>query len=278
MKTRLGKYGMALAVWCVAAGSWAATPAELQALLAEGETLTLIDVRERSLYQAGHIANAINVPLRVVGSKKLPPLGRVVVYDRGLGGNDAATAVRMLNEKAGIQAEVLEGGYAAWEANRGSTTRAAGFHREQLNYISYQDLSGFGEGDVVLVDLRTPNVEAGGRLTRQGTTAAAAPLSVLEDKFPGKAVVKSPFDIPAVAARAGGENSLKRMSEAEPVPVMVLIDNGDGEAEKTARILRANGIRRVVILAGGERIVERDGAPGLQRMGMGTQTVEGDDE
>jgi rhodanese-related sulfurtransferase len=278
MKTRLRKNGMALAVCCIAAASWAATPAELQALLAQGEPLTLIDVREESMYRAGHIANAINVPYRVVARKNLPPLGRVVVYDRGLGGTDAAHAVRMLDEKPGIQAEVLEGGYAAWEANRGTTTRPAGFQPEKLDYIAYQDLSDLGASDVVLVDLRKPNVQTSGQLTRQGMTADAAPLSALEEKFPGKAVVESPFDIPAVAARAGGEKSLQRMSEAEPVPVMVLIDSGDGEAEKTARILRANGIRRVVILAGGERIIERDGAPGLQRMGMGTQTVEEDDE
>ena len=63
----------------------------------------------------------------------------------------------------------------------------------------------------------------------------------------------------------------------KPLPLMVLIDDGDGKALEMARILKANGVQRVVVLAGGERILERDGAPGLQRMGMGAIEVETDD-
>lgn len=258
-------------------GSWAATTAELQALMDDGTAITVIDIRSESLYEAGHIPNAINVPLRVLEYKKLPPLGRVVVYDRGLGIDDVQSAVQVLNEKRGIEAEVLEGGYAAWEMDRGSTTQPVGFQPEQLDYITYQDLT--DAEDVVLVDLRKPPVPQPGALTRQGVSADAVPVTALAEKFPGRTVVKSPFEINAVSGRTGGSGKLQRMSsEPEQVPVMVLIDSGDGEAEKTARMLRANGIRRVVILAGGEHIIQRDGASGLQRMGMGSQTVEGENE
>jgi rhodanese-related sulfurtransferase len=34
-----------------------------------------------------------------------------------------------------------------------------------------------------------------------------------------------------------------------------------------ARTLRANGLKRVVILAGGEAALAREGKPGLQRLG-----------
>lgn len=267
----------ALAVGCTVSGSWAVTTAELQALIDERKPVTVIDIRTESLYAAGHIPNAINVPQRVLQYKKLPPLGRVVIYDRGLGIGDVHRAVQLLNEKRGIEAEALEGGYAAWEMDRGATTQPIGFQTEQLDYITYQDL--IRAEDVVLVDLRNPPASKSGGLTRQGTVADAVPVTPLAEKFPRHTVVQSPFEISAVAGRTGGSGKLRRMSsEPEQVPVMVLIDSGDGEAEKTVRMLRANGIRRVVILAGGERIIERDGASGLQRMGMGSQTVEGDDE
>jgi len=51
---------------------------------------------------------------------------------------------------------------------------------------------------------------------------------------------------------------------------MVLIDGGgpDNSAQEMARTLKANGIKRVVILAGGEEILSRGGKPGLQRTGI----------
>ena len=271
MKTK--RTGIGLLCVCWAAGAaLAATPAELTALMAQGERITVVDIRSPGLFQAGHIPGAINVPERVLARKKLPPLGRVVVCGRGLGSEDIAKAVQLLNAKSGIQAEALEGGYAAWQTERGQTTQAAGFQPERLDYIAYADLSKINSPDVVLVDLRKPNKPVPGRLTRQGTTAAAPPLTPLSEKFPGRSVVSSPLAVPAVAARTNGKTS--RMGTADPVPMMVLIDNGDGEAEKTARMLRANGIKRVVILAGGEHILARDGAPGLKRMGTKMQMVE----
>ncbi|MFA6632453.1 MAG: hypothetical protein WCU90_09150, partial [Kiritimatiellia bacterium] len=49
----------------------------------------------------------------------------------------------------------------------------------------------------------------------------------------------------------------------------VLIDAGDGAAERTAQALKAAGISRVAILAGGETIIRRKGEPGLLRRGPG---------
>ena len=120
--------------------------------------------------------------------------------------------------------------------------------------------------DVVLVDLRTPPP-----LTRQGEEAENQPVS-LSEKFPGKSIVKSPFEVAGVP----GSGKLARQAD-KPLPLMVLIDDGDGKALEMARTLRANGLQRVVVLAGGERILERDGAPGLQRMGLGATEAEKND-
>jgi rhodanese-related sulfurtransferase len=244
----------------------AITANELANLMEQKVSIALIDVRDASLFQQGHIPGAINVPIRVLPFKKLPPLGRVVVYGRGLGQEDMEVASYFLNEKQGIDAEVLEGGYAAWETSLGMTTQAAGLHKgDTVNMISYQDLQDLhaADGDVVLVDLRMPPP-----LSRQGVDEENQLVSLTE-KFPGKAVVKSPFEVAGVP----GSGKLARQSD-KPLPLMVLIDDGDGKAQEMARMLKANGLQRGVVLAGGERILERDGAPGLQRMGLGTTEAE----
>jgi len=257
------------AAMLLASGAAALTASELGELLKKKASITVIDVRDASLFKRGHIPNAINIPARVLELKKLPPLGRVVAYGRGLGQEDMAKALRVLNEKPGIQAEILEGGYAAWKMGKGTTTQAVGLHVEALNVASYQSLQDIHveDGDVVLVDLRTPPP-----LTRQGEASEKSPPVSLAKKFPGKPVVKSPFEVAGVP----GSGKLARQSD-KPLPLMVLIDDGDGKALEMARILKANGVQRVVVLAGGERILERDGAPGLQRKGMGAIEVERDD-
>lgn len=247
-------------------GASAMTAGALHALQDQGEPIALVDVREASLFQAGHIPNAINVPIWVLERKKLPPLGRVVVYGRGLGSEDMLKAVELLNAKPGIHAEILEGGYAAWKRLGGQTTQPAGLQEEVLEVVSYQGLQDVckNEKNMVLVDLRA---KPSGTLSRQGEEEPQ-PTSLAE-KFPGSKVVSSPFDVAGVP----GSGKLARQSDA-PLPLMVLIDDGDGKAQEMARILKENGITRVVILAGGERILERDGAAGLQRMGMGSNELE----
>jgi methylmalonyl-CoA mutase cobalamin-binding subunit len=44
----------------------------------------------------------------------------------------------------------------------------------------------------------------------------------------------------------------------------VLIGDGEGEADKMAHRLKAAGIRRIIILAGGEKTLQRKGLPGLE--------------
>lgn len=250
-------------------GAMALTASDLERLMADQPPVVVVDVRDVSMFQQGHIPSAINVPIRLLPRKTLPPLGRVVIYGRGLGEENMEEALRAMNAKQGIQAELLDGGYAVWKMNRGLTTQAAGLQDEIANVISYQGLQNIQieNEDMVLVDLRRPPP-----LTRQSGENEISPI-LLAEQFPGKIVVKSPFDVAGVP----GSGTLARQSD-KPLPLMVLIDDGDGKAQEMERVLRANGVQRVVVLAGGELILERDGMTGLQRMGAGMTESEGADD
>jgi rhodanese-related sulfurtransferase len=234
----------------------AVSPAEVQLLLAAGEKITFVDVRAKTLFQKGHVPGAINVPAALVPSKQLPPLGRVVVYDDGLGRDTATLAAAALNQKTGITAEVLEGGFATWESARATTTKAAGLKPEETPFITYADLSSVQGDDVVLVDLRKEPVQL-----RQDSAAQPAvppePLTDLRQQFSKvRGITRSPFDLP----------QMRQASAGSPAPpLLVLIDNGDGAAQEMARKLKANGVTRFAILAGGEQIVARQGRSGLGR-------------
>ena len=236
----------------------AMTPAELEQQLARGGKITAIDIRSTSLFQKGHIPGAINVPASLIPQKQLPPMGRVVVYDSGLGGDEAGAAVTALNRKKGIQAEVLEGGFASWETNQGLTTRESGLHAEELPMISYEQLKKSQGAHMVLVDLRKASKQP--ELQSAGGTVTNQSLTDLHKTFPmTRGVTTSPLDLPRQRQAAG--------ATTEP-PLLVLIDSGDGvTAREMARTLRANGLKRVVILAGGEAVLAHEGKPGLQRLG-----------
>jgi phage shock protein E len=249
-----GVFGAALA-------SSAITVADLRQRLEKGDKITVIDVRSTEHFQKGHIAGAINIPSLLVAEKKLPPLGSVVVYDDGLGSDTARAAAAQLNQKKGIQAEVLDGGFAGWSSIRSAaTTEGGGVHKEELPMITYDQLKKANRSALVLVDLRKPkkNLHSG---AAPADDSAANSLTDLQKEFPGARVTKSPFDI---SSTSGGQKSA---NESGASPLLVLIDNGDGSARDTARTLKANGNIRSVILVGGEEILARNGKSGLQRSG-----------
>ena len=253
-------YGLCLALG-LAAAARGLEPHELAARLAAGEKITVIDVRAGALYQRGHIPQAINLPAALCPDRQLPPLGRVVVYDEGLGQTNAAFAMEALNRKPGIQAEILRGGYAGWETTQRTVAAPPGAAREELPIMTYQGLEQTTDRDVVLVDLRTDSANSSAR----GLVAPAQeapPLTDLKNVFPRFPVTKSPLQ---VAQRAKAEKTTP--------PLLVLIDRNDGKAQETARLLRAAGMTRFVILAGGEEALARRGEPGLQRSGSGLLTA-----
>jgi len=219
--------------------------ADLQQQLTAGGKTTVIDIRNPLAYMQEHIPGAINIPAILCPRKNLPRLGSVAVYGDGLG-NDAAetAAATALAQKPGINVEVLEGGFAAWKSSQGMTTRGPGFKREALNYITYAHLKTANADGLILVDLRKP------------APAGAQAMTDLNVEFPGRRQAKSASE--------------KAKSGSGAPPLLVLIDSGDGSAEAQARLLKAGGMHRYVILAGGEMILSRHGQGGLQRGAPGT--------
>jgi rhodanese-related sulfurtransferase len=89
---------------------------ELSRRLRDG-LVTVLDVRPPDEFAAGHLPNAINIPLRDLTRRvrKLPKKQEVVAYCRGPYCVFAFEAVAMLRSR-GFQARRLEEGYPQWEA------------------------------------------------------------------------------------------------------------------------------------------------------------------
>ncbi len=155
------------------------TVAALQRALAAGDKVMVIDIRQTSVYSKDHIPGAINIPAALCPVKNMPPLGKVVVYDDGLGrsGNqDLQTAAAALARKPGITVDTLSGGYAAWLSAQALTTAGRGLRPEAINYITYAQLQAMDPGDVVLVDLRQPT---------RAVLKNSSGLTDLSREFPG---------------------------------------------------------------------------------------------
>lgn len=253
MKTILVVSILGAAVLC----AFGITPVELNKRIQSGDNITIVDVRFNELYQKGHIPGAINIPAAICDQKRIPKAQFIVVYDDGLFESSALEAVEKLRKNNNAKIEILEGGFAAWETFVGKTTAARGVKREEVPYITYEALKKLQSSDTVIVDLREPSRQTSSSLA--GAPTQPAPVFTdLQKEFPKAKVVKSPFD-------AGV--SKKSLSAAQYSPIFVLVDNGDGKALEVARTLKANGIYRYVVLAGGEKILERQGKSGLQRSG-----------
>ena len=250
--------GAAALLTCAAA--LAITPEELRKELGKANPPTIIDVRAAEIFTQGHIAGAINIPASLVPQKTLPKLGRVIVYGDGFNNADKK-AIEALNTKPGIKAEILEGGYSAWETEQGTTTGKRGLSPEKVQFVTYAQLLET-TNNVLLVDLRkqpTPKKKT----TNDANGVAAdepAPLTDLSKAFPGKPIATSPHQV--------AQQAKNKAASPGAQPILVLIDNGDGTAQKTAAELRAQGNKRVVILAGGELTIARQGQKGSQRTGM----------
>ncbi len=239
------------------------TPAQVQQRLEAGGKITFVDVRDSVLFERGHLPGALNIPAQLVPEKQLPPIGEVVVYDGGLGAEEAyggGGGPGRSKVRRDITAEVLDGGYAAWEMAAAATTKLPGLHPESIPLITYAQLQKLQSADTVLVDLRQSAPTATeAPVTKATTKIAPMPLTDLAAEFPKARVVQSPFSGVTPQAKAKAAN-------ATP-PLLVLIDDGDGRARDMARALKANGVTRFVILAGGEQILAVHGQAGLQRIG-----------
>lgn len=267
-----------LATLCLVAGfflplctAWAVTPEELKEMLDQGAKVTIIDVRHTTLYAAGHIPGAINIPSSIIAMKRFPPIGDVVVCGDGIRLDLTQKAADELNTRTGIRAEILEGGIGAWEALRHPTTHQQGFAKRQLTYLTYEEFEKAvaHNPQIVVVDLRGRSLSDKTE-TSQGTNEASTNLSA---KFPGLAIIK-----PNRRRDSGriswdiSSNLLKKGRGAYHRFHYVMIDDGNGEAEKMAYRLFAAGIKRVAVLTGGEQTLSREGRPGFKTIKEGQKT------
>jgi rhodanese-related sulfurtransferase len=235
-----------------AAGLYGATPEQLDSLLKSGTKVTVIDLRSTDDYQRSHIPGAINLPHQIVAGKRLPPLGHVIAYCDGLGSTYATDCVAALNAKPGIQAEALEGGYAAWKTFTNVSVDTRRISPDRPKTITYQELQATrGEG-VVLVDVRKPQA---------ATAKPRVNLAEFRKRHLPKAAT---IDNPAARLR-----SLKGKGQgfSRAPSLFVVVDDDHQSAHQTAERIRAMGYERVVVLAGGEEILRREGRSGLGRQG-----------
>lgn len=262
-------------------------------LVSDQKAPIIIDVRLSARYTAGHIPNAISIPLPSLNSRRLPPLGDVIVYDDGMGRGNIEEAVVLLNRKPGIKAVSLKGGYAAWETRSGVTTSSKGLAPERKPVITYEDLVATqGEG-IVVYDLRQPaSASSGGaRLASLGEGAESKdlrdllPMARQENGSP-LTLLKPDRKVPSGGARLmASEDEVNPLIRGSVLPtdeLIVLIDDDHQTAEETARRLRAGGFERVAVLAGGDLILKFEGRSGLERQGTGgaleSATMKGDAE
>lgn len=93
-------------------------PAALSARLTAGERLQLVDVRERSEWDAGHIAGSLHIPLGEL-QQRIGQIARdqpVVMVCRS--GNRSGQATAALQAAGYSNVVNLDGGVLAWSAAR----------------------------------------------------------------------------------------------------------------------------------------------------------------
>ena len=220
-----------------AQSGYAISVESLKQKMENGEKLTLVDVRLKVLYQKSHIYNAINIPASLIEHKRLPPLGKVVVYGDGLEVALVDEAVAQLNNKPGISAEALDGGFAAWSSRQGVVNRNHELSNSGSRYVTYAKLKDMAlrSGSLILVDLRV-----------------GKQLESLASHFPEIRVLDlsnvQTGDVSDVRANRKIIAGIPKQNKN----ILILIDDGNGLSEKTADKLHAAGVKRLAILAGGE--------------------------
>jgi rhodanese-related sulfurtransferase len=249
--------------------SCAVTPQQLGEMLKRGDKITIIDIRNTELYAQGHIQEAINIPTSIIAKKRLPPFGAVVVYGDGIRMDLTQDAANDLNRKKGIKAEILEGGYAAWEAVSLPTTRKSGLGKSKIQYISYQELekTAAENPDIILVDLRVGPLRK--KIHRGTISQEEQPVTELSKEFSGFQTIKLSQKSRARKKKWDIASQIFKKEQVDPHRnLYVLIDNCDGESEKVARRLMAAGVKRVAILTGGELSLRRKGKSMVMRKEM----------
>lgn len=105
----------AIHTWASSGGRTERTPhVTVEQLERRGEDVALIDVRARSEYEAGHVPDAINIPLPELAERidEVPTDAPVVVHCQG--GGRSAIAAALLQARGRRNVSNLTGGFTAW--------------------------------------------------------------------------------------------------------------------------------------------------------------------
>lgn len=167
------------------------TPAKLADWVAAGN-VTVVDLRSREAFGAGHIRDAANLPLAeaLSGAGRERLAGRKVV----LYGEDSAPGAQasVLLRLAGIEAYSLDGGYRAWLAHLGQPAAAG-----PANLADGKRLAAACRESAEWAEARTKGFQ---RVADAGATAAPAlaPLQAAPAAAPAVPATVAP--LPAVPA------------------------------------------------------------------------------
>ncbi len=198
------------------------------------QKLTLIDIRTPSQFAQSHLPNAINIPAQIIGRKRLPPLGDVVVYGDGVDLSVVQKAVEQLNAKRGINAEILDGGFSAWLSSQSIVQEKQGLELRDIHHLTFQKLEKIATYDpsVVLVDIRK-----------------LADKTSLQTVFGNVKILSTDL---SQSSEAEIISSILSYSTEKSDYLFVLIDDGDDSGENIVHKLHAASMKRVAVLMGGE--------------------------
>jgi len=231
------------------------TVSDLMSVMDANESFVLIDIRDNHSFQQSHIPGAINIPFQLIKTKKMPALGKVIVYGDGIDASQPLEVSTILSQVSGIYPDVLEGGFLNWCAKTLYTTQPKGLKREHFQHITYGMLKKAAKhnSNIVLMDLR----KLAGRQSRsKKSVQTLSDLSILFPDIPVKT-----FDLNLLT-----ENTKKRSTKTNNDKLYVLIDQGKGFSEIIARQLKSAGIRRFVILSGGELTLSTKGQSQVKQL------------
>lgn len=111
-----------VALYCIGALAWPyirkgakITNSQATKIINKGKT-AIIDIRDQKQYQAGHILNAVHVPLSSL-EQRIPKLEKfkgqpVIVVDES--GKESDKAAALLKKEGFSQVNILKGGMSSW--------------------------------------------------------------------------------------------------------------------------------------------------------------------
>jgi rhodanese-related sulfurtransferase len=210
--------------------------AALAALLQEGSSLALIDVREHGEYNLAHIAGASSVPRRQLESRmgRLVPFRGVPVIVCDDTGRRAALAARTLERMGYRQVTVLAGGVNRWASENRPT--------EWGMNVPSKDF-----GEKVEVQHHVPTIDAADLAHRQ---RRGDDLLILDTRTPEE---YQRFCIPGGRSAPGGELALRIHDIVRARPKATVVVNCAGRTRSIigARVLQRMALPNVVSLRNG---------------------------